>query len=234
MFTQSPWTKHLKTDLTAEPNHTHIHMQSNGWCVQLVTHQDPKENSHSLFHLQYHSIAVSLNWTDIMLAQLLHNCCFSLCIVQTLFYKSTERQHLGKTMQKEKRESVCQGNGVRGQRLMTHFVDVEACWHEVQPGTGTAREREKWMQPATHTYTHRETVTHTHVRDTTRSAHALTDERLQRTRYKRSLWDSLANTPQTLPCEELPWMSDFSKSGNCGDLRYFCCQWMKQNCVSEN
>lgn len=35
---------------------------------------------------------------------------------------------------------------------MTHFVGVEACWHEVQPGTGTARERgEEWVQPATHT-----------------------------------------------------------------------------------
>lgn len=42
---------------------------------------------------------------------------------------------------------------------MTHFAGVEACWHEVQSGTGTARERgEEWVQPATH----RKTVTHTH------------------------------------------------------------------------
>lgn len=42
---------------------------------------------------------------------------------------------------------------------MTHFVGVEACWHEVQSGTGTARERgEERVQPATH----RKTVTHTH------------------------------------------------------------------------
>lgn len=41
---------------------------------------------------------------------------------------------------------------------MTHFVGVEACWHEVQSGTGTARERgEERVQPATH----RKTVTHT-------------------------------------------------------------------------
>lgn len=43
---------------------------------------------------------------------------------------------------------------------MTHFVGVEACWHEVQSGTGTARERgEERVQPATH----RKTVTHTHT-----------------------------------------------------------------------
>lgn len=71
------------------------------------------------------------------------------------FYKSERRK-------KEKEISrkviscytVCQGDGVRGQGLMTHSVDVEACWHGVQPGTGTARERGvKWMQPAIHTHT---------------------------------------------------------------------------------
>lgn len=51
----------------------------------------------------------------------------------------------------KKAEHIAKGTGSEVRGLMTHFVGVEACWHEVQPGTGTARERgEEWVQPETH------------------------------------------------------------------------------------
>lgn len=73
--------------------------------------------------------------------------------------KGRKQQRKRQRAWRKESRTFCQRNGVRGQGLMTHFVGVEACWHEVQSGTGTARERgEEWVQPATH----RKTVTYTH------------------------------------------------------------------------
>lgn len=118
------------------------------------------------FHLSHVTSPAPLSFqTDILLTHpwLTPWCNNFVYIFITQQGDSIWKRRQGKSREKEsgggkKAEYIGKRNWVRGQGLMTHFVCVEACWHEVKPGTGTARERgEEWVQPATH----RKTVTHT-------------------------------------------------------------------------